>query len=111
MSPVLCNYLLRKYFAITEFFPQENECSKQLFQNSMQNIHSDEFSYANILVRSVTFYVSRFMIFPNFRFRLSIVKSSLFASDLVGKSWMPCSVFLNYLMGPFWKVTQGIRKK
>ena len=105
----LCNALLSMHFQDSKQFPNDRSVSQKLLKHTLKTIASEDVMQPKNIRDYILFFMHRANLFSPLRYKISVVKTLFFASDLASKKWMPCSVFMNYLIGPIWKIFRGIR--
>ena len=105
----LCNELLKIYFPGTRLFPVLTTASRQSVNFCQYSINMEKDEQKQSVAEYLKIVWNNFRAFPGIRYKASIIKQILFASDLAANKWMPCSTFLYYLVSPFWKIRRGFR--
>jgi hypothetical protein len=102
----VCNALLAIYFPDTTLLPSTVKVSEKSLKYVLRNIESEDIIDGKNWKEFFPFYANRLALFSNTNYKLSVLKSVLFSPELALKKWMPCSAILNYIVGPFWKLTR-----
>lgn len=105
----LCNSLLEIYFPGSKQLTATGKTSEKMLEKALYAIEAKEMFEMKTIGEYARFYWNFSKLVPGFHYKISVVKKMLFASDLAAKQWMPCSALLNYIFGPFWKLSRGIR--
>lgn len=105
----LCNSLLKIYFPDSKLLPCNDHVSQSMIDKALYTIQAKEMFEMGNTKEYIRYYWNHVKLVPGLRYKINILKQILFAPDLAEKKWMPCSAFLNYLMGPLWKLSRGIR--
>jgi len=105
----LCNSVLAIYFPDTKKLPSKEKVSDGILKYALNTIQKDDLYDLNSESKYIGYYWNISKLFPGLRYKLSVAKKIMFASDLAEKDWMPCSSFLHYLVSPFWKMIRGTR--
>lgn len=106
---MLCNALLDIYSLDAKRLPHTGKTPKKIVDQAIYTIHAKDMFEMNSIAEYTAFYWNFSKLIPGLSYKRNIIKKLLFASDLAMKSWMPCSKYLNYILGPFWKLSRGIR--
>lgn len=103
----VCNELLKVYFPGTLLLPSTTKASHRMvsFANRQITKPNKEKSITDFL----SFFRNSWQAFPGIRYKLSLFRNSIFATDLAGSYWMPCSAVVYYVVSPFWKLFRGFR--
>jgi hypothetical protein len=105
----LTNYMLRHHFPKSKLLPGSLKVPAFMVKYSMRQIgmKKDEDS-KNIIeyLKGIWFAIN---VFPGLDYKLNILKSTLFASDLAHINKIPCNPLVYYLISPFYKILRGFR--
>lgn len=103
----ICNELLRKYFPDAKQLPHYSMVSGRLVRLAVRNI------YAPDERESVRRYISNFLVswrvFPSVKYKISLIRQRLLATDLLAFKRIPCMPLALYLLSPLWKLYRGFR--
>jgi hypothetical protein len=103
----ICNELLRKCFPDSEKLPYSGTVSGRHVRLAIKNI------YAPDEKESVRRYISNFLVswrvFPTIKYKISLIRQRLLATDLLAFKRIPCIPLIFYLLSPLWKLYRGFR--
>jgi hypothetical protein len=100
----LCNALLDNYFPNSKKLPQKLQASTKLVNNSLKTIKSKSVFEKQNISNLLLFHYRCSQLFPGLKYKQSYIKNLFFSPELALQKWMPCSIILNYLISPFWKI-------
>ena len=103
----VCNELLKVYFPETKLLPLTTRAPRRMVRFALRQVTrpDKEKSVADYLF----LFRNSWQAFPSLRYRLNLLVSSMFATDLACVKWMPCSAVAYYIVSPFWKLWRGFR--
>ncbi|MEE4177363.1 MAG: nucleotidyltransferase family protein [Bacteroides sp.] len=105
----LTNALLEHFFPGSRLLPSSQPPRKPPFRFCLQEIHTtteEETKSIRIYLQRLHFALDAF---PRWRYKLSVIKNNLLATDSINSKYIPCIPLLYYLIGPFWKLFRGFR--
>ena len=105
----LTNTLLFHFFPETKGVPGNNSGRKSLVRFCLDQIAAEkdeEFRNIHVFIKRFWFTMG---VFPGWKYKLSVIKKYLLATDSINSKYIPCIPLLYYLIGPFWKLFRGFR--
>lgn len=105
----LTNTILFHFFPQTKGLPGERFGRKSLVTFCLDQIAAEK----DEEFRNISVFIKRFWftmgVFPGWKYKLSVIKKYLLATDSISNKNIPCIPLLYYLIGPFWKLFRGFR--
>lgn len=102
-----CNELLKEYFPGTKLLPSVSRAPAGMVRFALRQIRKPDGQ--KDMREFLGFFVNSWRAFPGIRYKVDLLKSNLFATDLASVPRMPCSALAFYLVSPFWKMSRGFR--
>jgi len=105
----LTNALLLHFFPLAKSLPGEKKARKSLVRFCLDQISAEkdeEFRNIPVFLKRLRFTTG---VFPGWKYKFSVFKKYLLATDSINSKYIPCIPILYFLIGPFWKRWRGFR--
>jgi len=105
----LTNALLQYFFPGSKQLPANQKVRRLHLAFCLQEINTEK----DEDTKSLRVYFQRFRfalgVIPGLKYKLSVIKNNLLATDSINSKYIPCVPFIYFLIGPFWKLWRGFR--
>jgi hypothetical protein len=105
----ICNEILRIYFPESRLLPSSGKPPEQMVKYAKHQISLTRDEYSKRIPEFIRGLWYTLRAFPGYRYRESIIRSLLFATDLASDTRIPCVPVVYYLISPIYKLYRGFR--